>query len=110
MEIATTTRFAEAARSLARAARVVGASCPSFRSPPRRTGVDRTIKRWDGGATVAVRLKGRAWPAVLADMVEGVVVANRLAGPAADELRTALWDAVADPPAPPARRPNPLVA
>jgi hypothetical protein len=87
----------------------VGAVCPSFRSPPRRTGVDRTIKRWEGGASVAVRLRGRAWPAVLADMVEGVVVTNRLSGPAADELRDALWSAVAEPPEP-GRRPSPLVA
>lgn len=109
METATTTRFAEAARLLASAARSVGAACPSFRSPPRRTGVDRTIRRWDGGATVAVRIRGRAWPAVLADMVEGVVVANQLSGPAADELRTALWSAVAEPAAPP-RRSTGLVA
>jgi hypothetical protein len=32
--------------------------------------------------------------AVLADMVEGVVVANRLSGAAADQCRTAMWTAV----------------
>jgi hypothetical protein len=35
------------------------------------------------------------WVAVLADMVEGVVVANRLRGPTADRAREALWAAVA---------------
>jgi hypothetical protein len=109
METATSSRFAEAARALGSAARSVGASCPSFRSPPRRTGVDRTIRRWEGGATVAVRLRGRPWPAVLADMVEGVVVANGLAGPAADELRSALWATVAEQ-QPPQGRGGSLVA
>jgi hypothetical protein len=39
-------------------------------------------------------LRGRPWPAVLADLVEGVVAANRLSGPAADQARAALWAAV----------------
>ena len=41
-----------------------------------------------------MRLRQRPWVAVLADMVEGVVVANRLCGSAADEVRTALWHAL----------------
>jgi len=32
--------------------------------------------------------------AVLADMIEGVVVANALASPDTDQVRTALWEAV----------------
>jgi hypothetical protein len=43
---------------------------------------------------VAVRLRDRPWPAVLADMIEGVVVVNRLVGVDADELRSLLWAAV----------------
>lgn len=59
-------------------------------------GVDRTIRRRrDGGSTVSVQLAGRPWPAVLADMVEGVVVANNLDGPDAMRVRTALWSALA---------------
>jgi hypothetical protein len=38
-------------------------------------------------------VRGRPWPAVLADLVEGVVAANGLRGPAADRARSALWAA-----------------
>lgn len=92
---ATSLRFAAAARSLGHAARLRELDVPAFRSPPRLVGVDRSIRRRaDGGATVSVRLRGRPWVAVLADMVEGVVVANRLQGPSADQCRTAMWTAV----------------
>ena len=37
----------------------------------RLVGVDRTLRRRGGGAVVSVRLRGRPWPAVLADMIEG---------------------------------------
>ena len=50
--------------------------------------------RGDGGATVAVRLRGRPWVAVLADMIEGVIVTNGLAGADATRARTALWAAL----------------
>jgi hypothetical protein len=40
---------------------------------------------------VAVRYRDRPWSAVLADMVEGVVVTNHLVGADADAARTALW-------------------
>jgi hypothetical protein len=90
-------RFARAARSLGQAARREGLRAPTFRSPPRRVGLTRTIqRRRDGGATVAVVLRGRPWPAVVADMVEGVVACNGLAGTGADRVRAALWAAVAD--------------
>lgn len=92
---ATSVRFAAAARSLGTAARRRGLAVPAFRSPPRLVGVDRSIRRRpDGACTVSVRLRGRPWAAVLADMVEGVVVANGLAGGAADQVRTAMWAAV----------------
>jgi len=44
---------------------------------------------------VSVRVRDRPWPAVLADMVEGVVVANGLVAPEADRARSALWESVA---------------
>lgn len=56
-------------------------------------GSARTIRRRDNGAVVAVRLRGRPMAAVLADMIEGVVVTNSLAAPAADHARTDLWRA-----------------
>ena len=63
--------------------------------PPRIVGVDRSVRRLEGGrAVVAVQLKGRPWLAVLGDMIEGVVVANRLQSPAADRVRSELWSAV----------------
>ena len=92
---ATSVRFAGAARVLADAGRRRGLAVPGFRSPPRVTGVDRTLRRRpDGSAVVAVRVRGRPWPAVLGDMIEGVVAANGLHAPEADAVRTALWGAV----------------
>ncbi len=91
-------RFARAVQALAGAARARGLVVPSFRSPPRLRGVQRSIKRWPGGATVAVVVRGRPWPAVQADLVEGIVAANGLHGPAADAARAALWDAIAEAP------------
>jgi hypothetical protein len=91
----TSVRFAAAVRALGVEARRHGLGVPGFRSPPRLSGVDRSLRRRvDGGATIAVVLRGRPWPAVLADLVEGVVAANRLSGPAADQARSALWSAV----------------
>jgi hypothetical protein len=94
MEHSTTSRFAAAARTLADEARRRGLVAPSFRCPPRLVGADRTLRRRPGGPVIAVRLRGRPWPAVLADMIEGVVAANGLAPPLATRVRTDLWEAV----------------
>src|SRR5882672_2090698 len=70
-------RFAEAVRALGLEARRNGLRMPGFRSPPRLNGVDRSVRRRsDGGATIAVVVRGRPWAAVVADMIEGVLVAN----------------------------------
>ena len=115
----STVDFAAAARALTRAARASGLVGPSFRCPPRLVGVDRTIRRRPDGAIVAVRLRGRPWAAVLADMIEGVVAANGLQPPAADRVRADLWRvcggvapsvAAADTDARPAPRAVPRVA
>ena len=92
MEQSTTAPFAHAARTLTAEARRRGLVGPSFRCPPRLLGVDRTLRRRPGGVVVAVRVKGRPWPAVLGDMIEGVVVTNALPTPQAARLRTDLWD------------------
>jgi len=92
MDQSTTAPFAHAARTLTAEARRRGLVGPSFRCPPRLLGVDRTLRRRPGGVVVAVRVKGRPWPAVLGDMIEGVVVANTLPAPQATRLRTDLWD------------------
>ena len=87
--------FAETARLLGEAARRERWRVPSFRSPPRVLGRDRTIRRHpDGSVAVAVSLSGRPFVAVIADMVEGTVAANELEGLDADRCRRALWTAV----------------
>lgn len=91
--MSSTADFATAARTLTSEARRHGLIGPSFRCPPRLVGVDRTLRRRGDGAIVSVRVRGRPWPAVLADMIEGVVVANRLSPPRSDRLRTELWEA-----------------
>ena len=46
---------------------------------------------------VAVVLRDRIFADVLADMVEGIVIANRLEDPAATRVRATLLDAVTSP-------------
>lgn len=94
MESASTVDFASAARSLTREARRRGLVAPSFRCPPRLVGVDRSIRRRTDSAVVSIRLQGRPRSAVLADMIEGVVVANQLRPPDADRIRNDLWAVV----------------
>ena len=70
--------FSWASRELAHAAARLGLVAPSFRSPPAVPGVDRTL-RWQvdgGGAVVAVRLWGRPFAVIRADMIAGVLAAN----------------------------------
>lgn len=88
-------RFARAVQALGVTARSLGLVAPSFRSPPRLLGVQRSIKRWTDGAVVAVVVRGRPWAAVQADLVEGVIAANRLTNPESDRAREALWQAIA---------------
>jgi hypothetical protein len=93
----TSVRFAHVVRALAAAARAEGLRAPSFRTPPSVRGAVRTVRRRrDGSTSVAVAVKERPWPAVLADLVEGVVVANQLRGAAAERARAAMWTAVGE--------------
>jgi 3-hydroxyacyl-CoA dehydrogenase len=48
----------------------------------------------DGTATIAVAVKGRPYQAVVADLIEGIVVVNDLDGFEATRLRTALWEEI----------------
>lgn len=90
----TSLRFAAASRALAQTARSMRLVAPTFRSPPRRSAV-RTIRRGSAGtAIVSVAIHDRPWGAVIADMVEGVVVANALTGADADAWREAGWRAI----------------
>jgi len=93
----TSLRFGTVAAVLREVTRAERLTCPAFRSPPALVGVCRSIRRRrDGHATVSVALRGRPWAAVLADMVEGVVAANRLRGVAADHCRARLWAGLGD--------------
>lgn len=82
--------FVRVARQLALAARAADLEVPAFRSPPHDATARRTIKRLPGGPVVAVRVQGRDPTEVEHDMVEGVIVANRLQGEAATRLRATL--------------------
>jgi len=89
-------RFAEAARLLGAAAHANGLAVPAFRCPPRTAGVMRSIRRYPGGTVVSVRLRGRPFATVVDDMVEGVLVANRVADPDTGRLRAALHASLGD--------------
>jgi hypothetical protein len=91
-------RFADTARRLGAAARAANLAVPAFRCPPRVPGASRTLRRYTGGAVVSVILSGREFSDVRADMVEGVLAANRLEGEAATRVREALLDALDDRP------------
>jgi hypothetical protein len=92
--MSTTLRFAHAVRTLSESARLQGLEVPIFRSPPGRGDAVRTIRRSRRGATVSVRVAERPWTAVLADLVDGIVVVNGLEGAAAIRCRTSLWTAL----------------
>lgn len=95
---ATALRFAEAVRTIVDLSRRGGLAAPVFRSPPRRDGVDRTIRR--RGALpplIAIRRLDRPLAAVQSDVIEAVVVANELDGERADRFRRAAWAALEGP-------------
>ncbi|MDA0193133.1 MAG: hypothetical protein O3A24_06895 [Actinobacteria bacterium] len=91
MTASTTMQFAAVARLIASEVQRFGLLAPSFRSPPRVVGVNRTVRRREGGGVVAVALRDRPFVAILGDMIEGVVVVNQLSAPDSDHVRTALW-------------------
>jgi hypothetical protein len=94
VEPVPTLRFTQTARRLGAAAQAAGLTVPAFRCPPRLEGVARTVRRYPGGAVVSVRLQGRDFDDVAADMIDGVLVVNRVEGDAAAQLRPLLASAV----------------
>jgi hypothetical protein len=77
MQQGSSITFSRIARLLAAESRRRGLVAPGFRCPPRAQGVDRAIRRYDGGqAVVAVRVRERPLSAVVQDMVDGVLVTN----------------------------------
>ncbi len=90
--------FAWSSKELGLACSRLGLEAPAFRSPPSVPGADRTLRRIPGGrATVAVRLWGRSFVAIRADMIEGVLAANAGAIADADAVRRLLEDFVPVP-------------
>ena len=81
-------------RTVADEARRMGLVVPGFRSPPRIPGADRTIRRSRGDPIIAVRLRGRPFADVVADVVEGVVVANAVPKRSVRQVRRQLLAAV----------------
>ncbi len=92
--MSSSVHFAHAVRTLSEASRLQGLEVPMFRSPPRRSGAVRTVRRTRRGATISVVVADRPWTNVLADLIDGIVVVNRLDGGPAIRCRTALWSAL----------------
>jgi len=91
---APSVRFAVVARLVSETARARGLRVPAFKCPPRISGAHRTVKRVGRDVVVAVQVKGRPFAAVIADLVEGVVVTNKLSGVDAGRARAILWEAL----------------
>jgi hypothetical protein len=93
----STVEFAALARAIASTTRHLGLAAPGFRCPTRIIGVDRTMRRFMGdevAGIVAVNVKDRPLAAVVADMIEGVVMLNQLSPTHAAEVRGALWNSL----------------
>ncbi len=88
------TRFATMARFLAAESRHQGLTVPAFRSPPRVSGAERTIRRLGDGAVVSVQIRGRTAEQVAADMIDGIMITNRLAPATEAQVRDRLLAAV----------------
>lgn len=91
---ADTLSFSAAVRAVAGEARRMGLTVPAFRSPPGLTGADRTIRRRRGTLVVAIRIRDRTFADVVADVVEGVLVANSVPRGADLRIRRRLLAAV----------------
>ena len=93
IESAPSVRFAIVAKSIAQVVASCGLEVPGFKSPPRSGDVDRTVRRLSRGSIVAVRIKDRPFEAVIADMIDGVVLCNDMSTEKAGKLRNLLWGA-----------------
>lgn len=85
----TSVDFAHLGQELAAIVRNHGLRVPDFRTPRHGSAAGRAIQRRQSTVTVAVRYRNRPAPAVVADMIEGIVQANpdrRLGFAIRDEL------------------------
>jgi hypothetical protein len=94
VETCSALAFGELSRLVAAECRRHGLVAPSFRSPPRRGDAVRTVRRYHNGQwLVSLRCRGRPVAEVVADMVDGVLVANGLHGTGAEGWRITLRSA-----------------
>lgn len=77
--------FAQTVRVLNVAAVSMGLEAVGFRSPPIDPAVTRSLRQRSTGWVVAVRRDDRPAEAVQADMVDGLLAANRVDDPAVRE-------------------------
>lgn len=86
--------FASLALQVSPAARANGLAAPTFRTPPKKVGALRTLKRLsDDAVVVAIAVRGRSASEVVNDMVDGVLSANCVSVGRARQ-RSALLDSV----------------
>jgi hypothetical protein len=89
-------RFSETVRVLAAASGAADLVVPAFVTPPHTRGSDRVVRRLPRGEfSIGVTLEGRPFAAVQADLIEGIVLVNGLAGVDAAAARRTLWAALA---------------
>lgn len=87
--------FLKVIRTLERIAGQRGFVAPSFRCPPPSAKFQRSLKKLkDDKVVVSIVVRDRPWLAVLADIVEGFVIANN-SSEREPELRNLLWDSIA---------------
>ena len=90
--------FSSLARLLVSEVRGRGLVTPSFSTPPRVPGANRTVRKMQGGGLmVAVRVRDRDLDDVMADMVDGVLLANGFTGQIAEGWRLALLSVLDGP-------------
>ena len=87
-------QFSIAVRTLGRIADQLGYRIPKFRCPNPSAKYQRSgRKTGDENLSISIVIRGRPWLAILADIVEGFVIANTQSGQDS-EIRNILWDCI----------------
>ena len=86
-------QFSITVRTLGRIANQLGYVTPQFRCPPPSAQYQRSVRRNHDDLSISIVIRGRPWLAVLADIVEGFVIANAKLGQDS-EIRNILWDTI----------------